>query len=76
MNFNCPKAKNKFNTSLEICAARKARRQHGCVTCRAPAQKRREKKELDQKMLALEIVRGAIRATPKKREWAFKVLGA
>jgi len=41
ISFRCPR--NPFpQMNLESCAARKERKQHGCVTCKTPGQKRRE----------------------------------
>ena len=43
MVYRCPKGSRPI-MDLEICAARKKRKHHGCVTCRVPGQKRREAK--------------------------------
>lgn len=75
MDYRCPRNKGNPVVNLEICLARKARKHYGCVTCRVPVQKRRERKALDDQVLAVEIIRGAIKATPRKKAWAFKLMG-
>ena len=42
--YRCPKGSRPW-MDLETCRARKNRKHYGCVTCKVPAQKRREAKE-------------------------------
>ncbi|CAO0820588.1 hypothetical protein DFAR_1720002 [Desulfarculales bacterium] len=40
MSYRCPR--NKMVTSQEVCAARKGRKHHGCVSCTYPRQVERD----------------------------------
>jgi hypothetical protein len=45
VNFRCPKTKHLM--SLPVCAARAARREHGCITCKYPKQVEKDLKRLE-----------------------------
>jgi len=45
MSFRCPR--KKWSVSQEICAARKARKEHGCGTCTYPKQVLRDQARID-----------------------------
>jgi hypothetical protein len=44
MSYRCPRTKQ--NASQEICAARKARKHHGCATCTYPRQVERDQAKI------------------------------
>jgi hypothetical protein len=53
MHYKCPRTKHLM--SLEVCAARKAARRHGCATCMTPAQVIYDEKRLESLAVGFDL---------------------